>query len=329
MIPTSPTQPVLADLYRPVSDDLIEVERIFDAELAGDLPFIDKLCERVRSYRGKMLRPALLLLTAKTFGPCDERAHTLAAVVEMVHMATLVHDDVLDEASERRKQPTVASVEGNVAAVLLGDYLISHAFHLCSSLDSQFASRRVGATTNIVCEGELLQNLHCGDMALSEDVYFDIVRRKTGVLTAVASELGAYAGGASGEAMSAAYEFGLACGIAFQIVDDVLDIVGDPSRVGKTLGQDILLGKLTLPTILFMQFEGDDSKSLAESLSSGRSVNRQSLADMLREKGCIDAALAVARSHVKRSQQHLEVLPTGAARDCLMGMAEFIMRRRF
>ncbi len=328
-MPTSSTQPALADLYRPVSDDLIEVKRMFDAELAGDLPFINELCERVRSYRGKMLRPALLLLTAKALGRCDRRAHTLAAVVEMVHMATLVHDDVLDEASQRRKQPTVAAVEGNIAAVLLGDYLISHAFHLCSSLDSQFASRRVGATTNIVCEGELLQNLHGGDMALSEAQYFDIVRRKTGVLTAVACELGAYAGDASDEVMAAAYEFGLASGIAFQIVDDVLDIVGDTSSVGKTLGQDVLLGKLTLPTILFMRAGNEDSRRLAESLASGRAMNRQQLADELQARGCIDDALSVARSYVGRAQEYLGSLPAGPARECLMGMADFIMRRRF
>ncbi len=327
-MPATPTLPELAELYQPVRDDLGEVERIFDDELASELPFIDELCERVRSYRGKMLRPALLLLTAKAIGQCDERAHTLAAVVEMVHMATLVHDDVLDVASERRKQPTVACVEGNIAAVLLGDYLISHAFHLCSSLDSQYASRRVGATTNIVCEGELLQNLHGGDVKISEDDYFDIVRRKTGVLTAVACELGAYAAGARAGVMSAAYAFGQASGIAFQIVDDVLDIVGDPSSVGKTLGQDMLLGKLTLPTIFLMQAGDEDSRALAESMVAGRSVNREQLADRLRLKGCIDDALSVARSYVADAQKHLASLPAGPPRDCLVGMSEFIIRRR-
>ena len=176
----------LQELYAPVRSELAATTRIFDDELVGEFPFVNEFCAAVRSYRGKMLRPALLLLSGKAAG-CLRRQHpTLAAVVEMVHMATLVHDDVLDEADLRRQEPTVAAVSGNVSAVLLGDYLISHAFHLCSGLESQYACRRVGATTNVVCEGELLQNRHRGDLELTEDVYFSIIRRKTGALTAVA-----------------------------------------------------------------------------------------------------------------------------------------------
>lgn len=161
---TETIQQTLSELYSPIQSDLKEVERIFDEELAGDLEFVDQLCDTVRSYRGKMLRPSLLLLVAKALGDIQPAHHTLAAVIEMVHMATLVHDDVLDEADQRRKQPTISNIVGNEAAVLLGDYLISHAFHLCSSLNSQDASRRIGATTNTVCEGELLQNHHRGNM---------------------------------------------------------------------------------------------------------------------------------------------------------------------
>ena len=148
--------PSLADLYAPVRDDLAAAAELIDDELASELPLVNTLCASVRSYGGKMLRPALLMLSGRATGELSESHRTLAAVIEMVHMATLVHDDVLDGADERRGQPTVCAVNGNVAAVLLGDYLISHAFHLCSSLCDQGASRRVGAATNTVCEGELL-----------------------------------------------------------------------------------------------------------------------------------------------------------------------------
>ena len=181
----------LTDLYSPIRDDLAVVERIFDEEIASDFDFVNGFCDTVRSYRGKMLRPAMLLLAGKATGELSGAHRTLAAVVEMVHMATLVHDDVLDEADERRRQPTIASIAGNTTAVLLGDYLISHAFHLCSGLQSQYASRRIGATTNLVCEGELLQNHHRGDLDLTEETYLQIIRRKTGTLTAVSAELGA------------------------------------------------------------------------------------------------------------------------------------------
>ena len=155
--------PVISALYEPVATELGKVCAIFDDQLFSDLPVLNELCSHVRRFRGKMLRPALLLLSGKACGGLTDEHLTLAAVVELVHMATLVHDDVLDDADLRRRFPTVNRVEGNEAAVLLGDYLISHAFHLCSALDSQFASRRIGQTTNTVCEGELQQVHHRGD----------------------------------------------------------------------------------------------------------------------------------------------------------------------
>lgn len=157
----------LQALYAPIHDDLKSVVQTFDSQIVGDLPFINHLCDVVRAYRGKMLRPALVLLSARATGELTPTHTTLAAAIEMVHMATLVHDDVLDEADERRRQPTINHISGNVAAVLLGDYLISHAYHLCSSLGNRHVSLRLGATTNTICEGELLQNDLRGRLDLS------------------------------------------------------------------------------------------------------------------------------------------------------------------
>jgi len=320
----------LTELYAAIQDDLDVVRGVFDDELASDLPFVNEFCETVRSYRGKMLRPAMLLLAGKACGGITPAHHTLGAVVEMVHMATLVHDDVLDGADERRRRPTIRALSGNVAAVLLGDYLISHAFHLCSGLNEPFASRRIGAATNVVCEGELLQNRHCRDVALTEAEYIELVRRKTGALTAVACELGARYAGADERVTGALAGYGMDAGVAFQIVDDVLDVTGDAGEIGKSLGLDLRLGKHTLPTIHCLgQAEDRTARELADALSGTVAIDRAALRGWLAGTGSIEYALAVAESYVKSAVKRLDVLPPSEARSSLAAMAEFITRRTF
>jgi len=321
---------VLTELYAPVRDHLRAVEAVFDDELACDLPFVSELCDTVRSYRGKMLRPAMLLLSGRAAGSLTDRHVTLAAVVEMVHMATLVHDDVLDRAEERRRQPTIGAIAGNEAAVLLGDFLISHAYHLCSSLDSQYASRRVAAATNTVCEGELLQNHRAGDLELDESGYFDIVQRKTGVLTALACELGAVFAGAAELTFEAMRRYGLHTGVAFQIIDDVLDFVGDEEEVGKTLGLDCLMGKPTLPLIHCLRSLGPaKAAGLRDRLRQPNRIDRAQVMMHLEQTDSIEFAVSAARSHTDQALACLEHLPGGEARSSLESMAAFIIARRF
>ncbi len=318
----------LAQLYSPIAEHLRAVERVFDDELTCDLPFVVDLCDTVRSYRGKMLRPALLLLSGQATGDLTDAHHTLAAVVEMVHMATLVHDDVLDQADERRRQPTVGSIAGNEAAVLLGDFLISHAYHLCSSLDSQYASRRVAHATNIVCEGEMLQNHFCRCQEIDEEQYFEMILRKTGALTAVACELGAWCSGADADVVSALGQFGSQAGVAFQIVDDVLDIVGDPAEVGKTLGLDWSLGKQTLPLIHALAHAPSEAASgVRAALRVPEQADRSQLRAWLEETGSIDYALAVAREHTTKAMTGLDRLPSSEAKSSLSAMTDFIIAR--
>ncbi len=320
----------LAELYTPIRDGLADTQRIFDDELISRFGFVNDLCDTVRSYRGKMLRPALLLLAAKATGELTPTHPTLAAVVEMVHMATLVHDDVLDEADERRKQPTIASTDGNVTAVLLGDYLISHAFHLCSSLNDQLASRRVGATTNVVCEGELMQNRRRGDASLSESDYFDIISRKTAALTAVACELGARFAGANDDIVGAMHAYGQSAGVAFQIMDDVLDIVGDADAVGKTLGRDLAGGKITLPMIhCLANARPATAQALRNAITHPGSDVSNHLAEWLAQTQSIEYAVDIAREHVAAALRQLQPLAPSDARQSLMAMAEFIIDRRF
>lgn len=321
MRPTTTLQPI----YPFIAEELRHVEVLFDQELQCDLPFVDALCDHVRRYRGKMLRPALVLLSASACGGIRREHSTLAAVLEMVHMATLVHDDVLDDADVRRNQKTVNRMTHNETAVLLGDYLISHAYHLCSSLDSQYASRTIASCTNTVCEGELLQVGHRGNWELSIDDYLTIVSRKTAALTAVACLLGAKYADADARIQNGLEAFGLDAGIAFQIVDDILDMTGDEAEMGKTLGRDLAKGKLTLPVIHYLQnVTAEQASAFRKSAEMG-----QLGPDLLRTlEPSTQYAFEFAAQRVHSALSALDVLSPSPASDALRGMAEFILQRR-
>jgi len=320
--------PALATLYEPIVSDLQKVCRIFDDELFSELPVVNELCAHVRQYRGKMLRPALLLLSGRACGGITDEHLTLAAVVEMVHMATLVHDDVLDEADLRRRSPTINRLEGNEAAVLLGDYFISHAVHLCSSLDSQFAFRTIGATTNTICEGELQQVHHRGDFDLSVDHYLQIITRKTASLTGTCCLLGAHYAGADARVASSLERYGLEVGIAFQITDDVLDIVGSEKRMGKTLGRDLEKNKLTLPVIHCFREANTDMRRQLRRLLADYDHDRTRLRQLLECTDSITYALNAARRYIDSAVVCLENLPASNARDTLICMARLIIGRQ-
>jgi len=319
----------LADLYAPVSDELARVEHRLRGELHSQLPFVNELCAQVERYRGKMLRPTLLLLTGRACGRLTDAHVTLAAVVEIIHLATLVHDDVLDEADLRRRQATVNATHGNETAVLLGDYLISHAYHLCSRLADPTAARLIAATTNTVCEGELLQVHHRADLKLGEDRYLEIIRRKTAALTAACCALGARYARLDEAAVESWFRFGTDVGIAFQIADDVLDFTGTLDEMGKTLGRDLDLGKPTLPTIHALTHAAPAVRSeLALVLSNGHSASRETIRGWLEEAGSIEYAYAVAAGYVDSARQHLDTIPDSPARDALLAATTFLLQRR-
>src|SRR3954468_16316760 len=231
-----------------VADDLAEVDRVYDDALQPFRPRFGPIVQHLKHYRGKRLRPALVLLAAHACGRVTRAHHVLGAVVEMVHTATLVHDDVLDEADTRRHLPTVNATWGPKTSLLLGDMLFSAAFRLCSTVDAR-ACEWVGDATNRVCAGELLQVSRAGDLTLTQDDYFEIVAGKTGALTECCTCLGAHYAGAPAAVVERLAAFGRDLGIAFQIADDVLDLGGDALTAGKTLGTDIEQQKLTLPAI--------------------------------------------------------------------------------
>src|SRR5262245_50733822 len=283
-MPTTAKQPeLLQSLYAPVAAELAEVEALLKAELRSDYPFVDELVRYGCLLGGKRLRPALLLLTAQAVGGRIEREHiTLATVVEMIHTATLVHDDVLDEAHMRRHLATVNARWDNEASVLLGDFLFTHAFYLASTLDSVVGCRLIGRATNIVCEGELRQKGSRGNFNLSEVEYLEIVEAKTAELTAVSCRLGALFAGASEGLVEQMDGFGRDLGIAFQIADDLLDVQGEEKTTGKSLGTDLEKQKPTLPIIRALELATGADRAKLLALVSGEERHSESIAPYLR-----------------------------------------------
>jgi octaprenyl-diphosphate synthase len=312
----------------------------FEEQLVCDLPAVGELCAHVERYRGKMLRPTLVL--ASGLAACEDaeigEAHVvLSAVVEMVHMATLVHDDVLDDAAMRRGAPTVGRLRGNEAAVILGDYLIASAFHLCSQLESQRASLLVGRASMTVAQGELLQLHNRDNFSLDERTYLEILERKTAALIAIACELGAWASGAGEEVCRSMALFGREIGVAFQIQDDLLDLTGTEGVVGKSLGLDVANGKLTLSLIHYLESaEANDrgrALELIESIASngvdGSTTESAELLEILEASGSIEHARATARARIERAKRHVRAAPGLPARAFLEAIAdEVIVRRR-
>ncbi|HET6247215.1 MAG TPA: polyprenyl synthetase family protein [Tepidisphaeraceae bacterium] len=315
----------LTDCIRP---QLASVDRLFHEELTSKVSCVNTLVKHVSRFRGKMLRPCLVLLAGKACGELSDAHNVIATVVEMVHMATLVHDDVLDEAELRRKGATINHLRGNEAAVLLGDYLISHSYHLCSSLDSQYASRAIGRTTNEVCEGELLQIDNRNNLDLREETYLQIITLKTAVLTGVCCSLGARFAGADEKQIKNLDTFGLSLGQAFQIQDDILDLVGDVQTVGKTLGSDIEKGKMTLPMIHFLRSAPTEHRTLLRSLLSSPDGDKvEKIRNLILPSKSIDYARERARKLVDRARGAIADLPAGDARRALDTMAEFVVTR--
>ena len=310
-----------------ISALLDEVGRLFERQLASDMPSVNALCRHVERYRGKMLRPTMVFLSGQAFGTVGERHVMVAATCEMIHMATLVHDDVLDDAQVRRKGLTVNRLRGNEVAVMLGDYLISNAFHLCSRAGDPALNLRLGEVTNTLCEGELVQLSHREDLSLDEATYFEIVRRKTAVLIGACCELGARLSDAPDEAVDALRRFGEGLGVAFQIQDDLLDLEGREDVVGKSLGRDLEKGKLTLPVIIHLASGTGARRERA--IAAIRARDGAALMGELVESGSLAAARSRAESLVAEARRELRSVPAGEARDALDAAAIAVVQREF
>jgi octaprenyl-diphosphate synthase len=319
----------LAELYAPIAADLVRARRILSDELISDQDFISDLCQHVSRYHGKMLRPALLLLTGRACGGLRPEHSVLAAVVELVHVAALVHDDVLDEADIRRRAATVNRLWGNQRAVLMGDFLYSHAFHLCSRLELPAASQLIGQTAITICEGEMMQVANRGNYQLTETEYLDIIGRKTASLVETACHLGAQYAQTDPHTVRRMQSFGHGVGMAFQMVDDLLDLTGEESEVGKSLGRDVCEGELTLPLIHYLRNASPPTRARLLSILRGDHPQRcREVARLLRDSDSLTYAHSLAGQQAAAAREALADLPPSSARDSLIAVTDYVVARR-
>jgi octaprenyl-diphosphate synthase len=316
-------------LYAPIADELATAEELLRAELVSDDPFVDSLVKHAFRLGGKRLRPALLLLAAKAAGQIVHDHVVLAAVVEMIHTATLVHDDVLDEASLRRHRETINAKSGNEASVLVGDFLFTHAFYLASSLETTYACQIIGRATNIVCAGELRQIHSRGNFQLAEDEYLSIIEAKTAELCACCCRLGAHYAGASPACEDALDRYGRNLGIAFQIADDLLDLVGDEDAMGKSLGTDLEKQKLTLPLIrLLAQSNAAQRDDIVELLASKSRADRSQVNLWLERSDALGYAREKACRYADAARDEIRHLPPSHERDVLAALSQLVISRQ-
>src|SRR5262245_58423530 len=316
-----------ANLCVPIAGDLAEVERILTEALRSRHPRVAEVVDHVRHYRGKRLRPVLLLLAARACGPVTPAHHILGAVVEMIHTATLVHDDVLDDATVRRHVRTVNAGWGTQASILLGDHLFTHAFHLASTVDAR-ACRLIGEATNRVCEGELRQGLERGNLELSERDYFEIIEGKTAELIACCCRLGAAYAGAADAVAEGLGRYGRWLGVAFQVADDLLDLVGAEEAVGKSLGTDLEQQKLTLPLIRLLQTQANGAAArVRQVLADPGNHKRQALLPWLQESDALAYARLQAQDYARRAREELTCLPPSPCRGLLEALTDQVIDR--
>lgn len=318
----------LCEVYQVIKDEMAEVNQRLRDELQDSIAFIDGMLKHGLQLGGKRLRPALVLLSGKLGGRVTNAHITLATALELVHTASLVHDDVLDEAQMRRHLETMNARWDNSASVLLGDYLLARSLCLASSVDSVFACRVIAEASHRMCQGELRQIAARGNFDISEEEYLDIIAQKTAALCEACCRLGAYYAGASDPLIRALSRFGLYLGIAFQIIDDILDILGDEEKTGKSLGSDLAKQKATLPVIhLLKQLSPEDRQSAVRLLREQPRGCRERIRDLMLETGSLDYAREKAASVIHDAVQELSDAPPSPALEALRQLAFFVISR--
>lgn len=325
---TGAVSPDLRGALETVRGDLDRVEQMLVQQVGAFEPSLRSQMRYLLEGTGKRLRPALALLAGSATGGVTERHIIIGTVVELIHLATLVHDDVLDEAELRHAQPTANSRWGNHISVLLGDCLFAQALHLTAIHNTSEVCRRVSAATNLVCAGEILQNQRCFDVQLDLDQYLDIINKKTGALFSLSSELGAELNAAPPSVVQAYREFGSNLGIAYQIYDDCVDVVGQERKAGKSLGTDVKKGKLTLPFLLLLQHAGPDRHAeFGEIIFRGSPGDRQQLLQLALSNGVVTESLLTIDRYATRAHDNLTGLPVNDYTRSLTALLDLIAAR--
>jgi octaprenyl-diphosphate synthase len=318
------------EITAPIERELAEFEREFALEFREHPSAVAEMCSHVGTFGGKKLRPILLFLSGKAIGELNKTHAGLAIAIELLHTATLIHDDVLDEAELRRHKDTVNARWGNQRGILLGDYIFSRTFSVVGSLDGTGLVRDFAKITSIVSLGEIMQVQNRFNLGLSEETYFEIIDKKTATLFAASGRLGSHYAG--GEKWAGNFEdFGKNAGRAFQIVDDLFDLFGSENRVGKTLLSDARQGKMTLPLIRMLETEGpaakDETRKLIEEILS---VDvRAKLRAMTEVSGAVEYTRKAAQKYLDMAVENLRPVPESPAKESLLLLADFILKREF
>jgi octaprenyl-diphosphate synthase len=329
--PPATAAPDLAHIFEPVQEELARVEREFARHLESRVELIPQMGKYVQMSGGKRVRPAVLLMAARLCGYTGDRGVLNAAVVEFIHTATLVHDDIIDGADTRRGRITAHSRWGSDITVLLGDYLYIRSMAMALTQDTLDVVRLLCDCTLKMIEGELYQLTKTGDAGITEEEHFEIIKRKTAHLFSGCAEIGGLLGNATPAQRTALREYGFNLGIAFQIVDDVLDYMADQSALGKPIGGDLREGKVTLPVILLLQRTGPDVAALIHGVVASGQVTPEAwgtIKDLLASHGAIDAAFERAVSHATIAKDHLRTaFGPSPERDGLIALADYVLNR--
>jgi len=321
--------PVLSQIFEPIRADLELVDREFGRQVESQVELIPTIGRYIQSSGGKRVRPAVLLMASRLGGYTGDRAVVFAAAIEFIHTATLVHDDIIDESELRRGRDAVHTKWGNHITVLFGDFLYLKSMSLALSQDRLEIIRQLCEVTLRIVEGEIYQLTKNGVVDLTEEEHFDIVRRKTAYLFAGCSRIGGLLGVTTREQQDALWDYGLNIGMAFQIVDDLLDFTGDEVVLGKPVGGDLREGKMTLPVIHLLQ-RGGEGAALIRRIVEARAATLdewRELRTLLTQARSIDYAHRAAVDFVERAKKALYAFPASDARDALMFLPDYVISR--
>lgn len=326
MLSSAPSSPNPLSL---VATDMQAVDAVIQHSLDSDVPLVGQVAQYIIGAGGKRVRPALLLMVCGALGCQDARRHSLAAVVEFIHTATLLHDDVVDESTLRRGRHTANQVFGNAASVLVGDFLYSRAFQMMVEAGDMRIMRVLADATNVIAEGEVLQLMNMHDAALDETAYLRVIRAKTAQLFEASARLAAILAQADPALEARCATYGQALGAAFQVVDDVLDYEGDAAELGKNLGDDLREGKVTLPIICTLKrCSPAEAELIREAIEQGNTERLDDILRIVRESGGLQDARQAAMTEAMRAVDAARALPVNKWSEALVQLAAALLERR-
>ena len=319
----------LTDIQALLATDLEAVNQQIHGHLGSHVPLAEEIAEYIIDSGGKRIRPILVLLSSKAAGYTGKAHIELAAMIEMLHTATLLHDDVIDASEMRRNRKTANAVWGNQASVLVGDFLHARSFQMIASLNHPKITDILAAATSVIVEGELLQLNHCHDPSTNEETYLEIIQHKTGKLFEVSTHVGPILAECATQLCDAMADYGRHIGAAFQIIDDVLDYAGNDQETGKNIGDDLAEGKPTLPLIYVLNHGSTVQKKLiADALRQKTTPPIEDIQQALKETNAIEYVKKRAETFVMAAQKSLELIPASPYRDALHALADLAIKRK-